>query len=291
MKSLIVGMVWVFAMTMPGSIMAQEASVIQADIRSETKRELSAEESRAISLAAGRILKHVHQAQMNLIEGDFEKAGNNVEKARLLFDIIEKAAPVYKTEARIQAGDLVYEDTDQIQRYLITVYDELAPVSILAPVIQAQRAVLLETGRVPAQFDFTRVYFDAALADEHLETAAIAIEEENAETAARALLAIQLAVYFEFRRADLPLSEASRNVMMAKSLYEDGRIDESREALQEAAQALEFYAKNGGKKNVEEITKVQDQILSLSSGLEKGQPAARQQLMQIWDQIVSWYGY
>ena len=99
---------------------------------------LSADESREVSFAAGRIMKHVAQARQDIAVKKHEDALKHINQSLKLVKIIENVLPQYTVKTKIKSGDLVYTDEDEITPTYITLYDELVRRDFISPVLKAK---------------------------------------------------------------------------------------------------------------------------------------------------------
>ena len=275
---------------------AAEPPRIQSNIQTSTNTQLTKEEQRAVSLAGGRILKHVNQARTALSSNHQEQAIENIDKALKLVDIIHSVSPTYLVRARIQAGDLVYEDEESIRPFLVTIYDELDRVSVLAPIIESkEKNAQRSQGGIPpvisdASLQYGRFFFDLEYTRQHLNSAREAlVKNKDARLADAALLTIQLSVAFEYSVVDMPLSKASQNLMLARTMYEQNRLEEARAAVQETLDALAIYEKAVGEEKAKEVRQLRQDMSVFLNQMEPGKPQVIDRMMQWWDQLSVWF--
>ena len=117
---------------------SQAAPRITARVDTKADVTLSAAEQRAVSIAAGRLLRHTYDARAALKAEDRKQATAEIAKAQKLAAIIEQAVPSYTVKSQIAAGDLSYEDEDTLKPTIIPIFDELDKVSLVAPLRQAK---------------------------------------------------------------------------------------------------------------------------------------------------------
>ena len=198
----------------------QQQARITADVQVTPQGQLSEEERRALSLAAGRLLKHVHQARQAINQQQAQQAMGHIDKGLTLVQIIESAVPTYQVTARIQAGNTVYEEKDQVKQLMVPIYTELEKVTLMAPLMAAKQETS-KHGRAhhesmsgkPSQqssaeqssqpfraamtpvvtgveLHHTHIMFDVSTAKEHLQAAKRALNNDKYEVADAALVAI-----------------------------------------------------------------------------------------------------
>ena len=123
------------------STAVQATDRITADVKLvPSGQALSDAEQRAVSFAAGRVLKHVDQARQALAKQDKLVALAQIEKGLSLVTIIEQTIPPVQVTATITAGTLQYQDEDQVKRLVVPIYQELDSVSIVEPVVAAKKS-------------------------------------------------------------------------------------------------------------------------------------------------------
>jgi len=270
---------------------------ISAQIQTTVENTLNKEEKRYVSLAAGRILKHVNQARFAIAMNAPSASIAHVEKALTLVDIIKSVAPVYSVEAKIEAGDIKYEDTDRIRPLYVTIHDELDRISVLSPVMEAKKMIADTTGTQSsggplvsnAYLSYTRVFFDVAFAEEHLLVARNKLNAENMQLADRLLLTVQLGVLFEYKSMDLPLTRASENLLLAKTFFEEKQIPDSKIALQAAVEALNIYEKRIPRETAGEVGELRSEIVSYIPKIAEGQVGVTEKITGWWDRLVVWF--
>ncbi len=117
---------------------SQAAPRITAQVDTKADATLNAAEQRAVSVAAGRLLRHTYDARAALNAKERKQAAAEIEKAQNLVAVIEQAAPSCTVKSRITVGDLSYEDEDTLKPAIIPIFDELDKVSLVAPLRQAK---------------------------------------------------------------------------------------------------------------------------------------------------------
>lgn len=109
----------------------------KVDVEPVTK--LSAEESREVSFAAGRILKHVAQARAAIADKKHEDASKHIRQGLKLVNIIDNVLPHYTVTTEIKSADHVYhEEEDATPRY-VTLFEELDRVDLITPIARAKK--------------------------------------------------------------------------------------------------------------------------------------------------------
>ena len=250
---------------------SQAAPRITARVDTKADVTLSAAEQRAVSIAAGRLLRHTYDARAALKAEDRKQAAAEIAKAQKLAAIIEQAVPSYTVKSQIAAGDLSYEDEDTLKPTIIPIFDELDKVSLVAPLRQAKAE-----GKTPAEavvadeLREVRVSLDLGVAKGGLDLAGIKLENDDIEGAEQALAAVMGSLHFSLLEVDLPLDRARENLMLAKAAIEEGDKIEARAVLAEAGRELNAYAKGTGETDNKEISQLREEMKALDGKLEAG---------------------
>ena len=250
---------------------SQAAPRITARVDTKADVTLSAAEQRAVSIAAGRLLRHTYDARAALKAEDRKQAAAEIAKAQKLAAIIEQAVPSYTVKSQIAAGDLSYEDEDTLKPTIIPIFDELDKVSLVAPLRQAKAE-----GKTPAEAVVAdelremRVSLDLGMAKGGLDLAGIKLENDDIEGAEQALAAVMGSLHFSLLEVDLPLDRARENLMLAKAAIEEGDKIEARAVLAEAGRELNAYAKGTGETDNKEISQLREEMKALDGKLEAG---------------------
>lgn len=256
---------------------SQAESRITAQVDTKASATLSPAEQRAVSITAGRLLRHSYNARTALQAKDKRKAAAEIGKAQNLAAIIEQAVPSYTVISTITAGNLKYEDEDSVKPTIIPIYDELDKVSLMAPLRQAKADKAAKTeGKTPTEavegdaLREMRVTLDLGLAKGGLELASANLDKDDIEGAEQALATVMDSLNFTLVEVDLPLDQARENLMLAKAAIEDGDTLEARAALTEASQLLDQFNDDANEADKAEIKSLQKEMKALSDKLEAG---------------------
>lgn len=284
---------------------------------------LTDEESREVSFAAGRILKHIAQARAAIAVDHKDDARKHVDQGLKLIEIIESVLPHYSVKTEIRSGDLVYTDHDEITPTYVTLFDELERRDIITPVLRAKSDVkqkssnkandanndaakgVEEHSQQPPQAvslaanDYTIVKLNVGYAKEMLNLAKTEMAKESHKEhlkADTALLAIQTAgVTLEFDEIDLPLERAADNLKLAETEMKEGRYDAAKETLYIAADELKKYEKQAGENRSKEVKALHEEIGKLAAELEKGKPSEADAekhintISKLWQKVTKWF--
>ena len=265
---------------------------IQAAVTVEPVVPVSDEERRATYVAAGRILKHVDQARTALTKKDRGEATRHVTQAVLLTDIIRASLPVYDVKAKISAGDLTYEDREQVQETVVPIFDELERAALLSPVkdakIDAQDDATQATAVVDVELVHTRAELDIDLARLHLDAALAEIKGRDFEAAVASLGAIQTGVRLSRVEIDLPLERARSNLMLARDRVDEGRLEDARFALRVAMDALDDYQAMAQEARAKEASALKAEMARLQNTLQGNAGKARDMIDAWWDLLSEW---
>ena len=97
----------------PGEGASAISNFIQVVV--EPNSALTDKESRELSFAAGRVLKHVAQAGASLAEKKNDQASLHVDQGMKLMAIIDGVLPRYKMKTTINSGELVLLRRGRVQ--------------------------------------------------------------------------------------------------------------------------------------------------------------------------------
>jgi hypothetical protein len=270
------------------------AGRITAEVETKPGVKLSAEESRALSLSAAQILKHVDQARSAIGKKDFKAAGQNIDQGLVLVKIINQTVPTFKVETMIKAGTMTYVDNEDSKPAIVPVYEELQKVAVMAPIEAAKKAAQKDAAAagvpvaVDVQLVHTRTDLNVALAEAGLRAAKDALQKEDGKTADSALAAIQTGVIFGYTKVDLPLEKVRENLMLAKALVDAGKAKEARAALEVTGDALEEYEKSAGQNRAKDAKGLRAEVEKLSKDIEANSAGASEKIMDWWDQVRKW---
>lgn len=289
----------IFSFTVRAQAGSETGSRITAKIEAHPVAKLTNEEFRAVSIAAGRVLKHTAQAMEALVDEKKDEALKHIDKGLTLLRIIENAVPHRKIEAEIKSGDITYKDEDEVSQRLVPVFDELDDIEIINPVVQAKKekkASVTDTLVVTlAGIDYTAMKLDTSLARRLLERAKKNINKGKLGDSISDLRTIQVnGVIFEFDEVDLPLERAADNLKLAeRELKQNNNPAGSRAALSAASNALREYEKLtvDHHKEVRDLNREIDK-LSKTISLEMSMTEKEKAVSKIsgwWSRVVKWF--
>lgn len=285
---------------------------IHLDTRVTPTSRATAEDRRALSFAAGRILVHVDRARDALKQNNRQAATEQLNRALTLVDIINRTAPEYRVETTMRAGDLEYRDDSTVKPLLLPIYTELERVSVLGPVIraknesgdeftadQASAANKKGSGTSMSQMmpivedvaiGATSVELDVDLAAKHLRVAKEHLDANRLREANAAMRAVQQGVILTYAETDAPLLEARQNLYLAASYAEEGDPQSARAALQRANAALESFGRQNAGGRAAETEQLRSQLSSLTDDLAKESeaklPEVARTIRELWNRVT-----
>ena len=236
---------------------------ISSKVVVEPSAPLSDKDSRELSFAAGRVLKHVAQARTALAEDKNDQALVHVDQGLKLMAIIDGVLPRYKMKTTIDSGELAYSDEDEFSPEFITIFEELDRRDIASPVLRAKTEAAQKTSTQPAgsdaspakgamyfsqaDIDYTSLRLDVDLSRRLLREAKKSLVDADPKQADVALSNLQaMAVLLEYDEIDLPLAQAADNLKLAETEMKAGRFEMAKAALNAASDELEKYEKQTG---------------------------------------------
>ena len=289
---------------------SEKPSRIASRIDIEPVAHLSDSESREVSFATSRILKHIAQAREAIAEHHLEGAVKHVEQGLKLMKIIDSVLPHFKVKTQITSGELSYTDEDDVTPRFVTLFEEVDRRDVISPVIKAKKEAAQKDSTAPevkppqanasaaqpvvpmvvshADVTYTSARLDVELTRKMLTAARKELSENKLDLADRALHTLQAGgVLFEFDEIDLPLKQAADNLRLAEIELKDGRLEEARAALHEAIDDLKGYEEQVGDQRSEEVNALHTEIAKLTVQLEGGS-IARAEAQKIGTAIGRW---
>ncbi len=263
---------------------------ISSEVNVSSQVKLTPKEKRALSYAAIRILKHVHQARVDIRYQDEKDALRHSEKALKLVKIVENALPTYNVNAKIKSGNISYEDEDNVKPTLVPIYMELDEVtSLLLPVRRAKLEATASQAAGTTSLQYTNVMLDINETEYQLGLAVALLKKNNAAEANNALRAIQEGVVFEYDEIDVPLLKARWNLIDASRAYARKDYDSAKRSLERAAAALEIYKSRVGEQVSRRAQALADEIRALADKLGEKTVGAGDQITGLWDKLANWF--
>jgi len=284
----------------------EHASRISSAVDVQPTGALTDAEVSQLSLAAGRVLKHIAQARDAIQEEAPDKASTHIDQGLKLLAIIKSVLPHYKVKTQIKSGEHAYSDEDEVRPRYVALYDELERRDIISPIAQAKKESQLESEKHPSaagsskhpptplavshvDVNHTSAKLDIVLAGTMLGRAKGLLNDAKLKEADQALLAVQTrGVLFEYEEVDLPLEEAADNLKLAEMEMQEGRADEAKAALHVAIDQLKRYEKLVGDHRSTEVKMMHQEITKLTKELEGG-PLTESEQKKLAGQIAQWW--
>lgn len=263
---------------------------ITAEVQSTPQKALTPAERRALSIAGGRLINHAYEARQAIAAKDKEKTLKNVDKALVLADIIEAAAPTYKVKATIKAGDKVYNDEATVQQRIVPIFNELNRVLLEAPLSEVREQAKKERSATEPVIASTaieelRVDLDVPRAKANLMAAKKELQQGQLEAADLALVGAEKSVILSVSVAELPLERVRDNLMLASNNVADADFQGARVALAAAADDLKRFAETATKEAGDKARDLANKIAALSGQVDKDAKEARTKILNYWEQV------
>ena len=290
--------------SLPASAGSDKARII-AETDIQPVATLSAQESQAMSLAAGRILLHADDARIAITEEDKKTALKEIKQGLILVKLIQNTIPKYKVTTTIKAGDATYTDEEEVSRRFVQVFNEQYIQDVIAPVVQAKTNNLKHPGPkggdLPAIEDYSiwsqsTMKLNIALADDALALAKEELKKGHFDNADTALALLQTeGVVFEYSAVELPLTEAADDLKLAQLEISEGKTNQAQATLKRASEHLKKYEVISGESRAKEVRKLNEEIDRLSQSLAKGDHSesalkkAGKEIASYWDRVVNWF--
>ena len=297
-----------------GAIQAADSSRITANTDIKPVVTLSADESRAVSLAAGRILLHTDRARQAIANKDKKTALAEINKGLTLVKVIEQALPKYEVTTEIKSGDVVYNTKEEVSDSYVPVFDEQYIEDVVAPVVRAKRKSHAasrmkqwkHTGKkakktsppMAEAFSMWRrssMKLNVALAADALALAKEELDSDKTDAADAALAVLQSeGVIFEFDEVELPLLEAADNLKLAELQIGEGNVAAARATLKVASDDLKRYEQITGESRAKDVRELHHKIDKLIDAMEDREHSgelkkAGQEIESYWRHVVKWF--
>lgn len=270
---------------------------------------LSDQDISQISLAAGRVLKHVSQARDAIHDKKPDQAAKHVEQGLKLLAIIDNVLPHHKIQTNIVSGELAYHDEDVLTPRYVTIFDELDRYDVISPIAQmkseSEAKLPMKSGTASppgavavthAEARYTAVRLDLIVAGHLLRRTKQDLHDGKTEEADNALHSVQTrAVMFEFDSVDLPLEEAADNLKLAEVEMSEGRTADAKAALHVAVDQLKRYEKLVGEHRGAAVKALHEEIAKLTQELDKSPPSEEErkklaaQISEWWHSSTKWF--
>ena len=247
---------------------------ISAQVDTQAEATLTAEEQRAVSIAAGRLLRHAYDAKLALDADDAERASEAIALSEQLVRLIENAVPSVKTKAIITSGDLRYEHQSTAKATTIPIHHELDMVSLAAPLLLASADDAkrndddnLPLGVIAHEVRHSRTTLSLDLAKAGLRAAREGLTDDDIPAARTGLAAVMHSVHFTEVTAEVPLHRAQENLMLAKAAVGQRRIVDAKALLAAVIDSLADIEETVGKMQQRTIEATREEIRAFASAL------------------------
>jgi hypothetical protein len=138
--------------------------------------------------------------------------------------------------------------------------------------------------------DYTDVAVSTTVAKTNLQAARTAIQQGKLKIADKALADVQQGVSMESIEANMPLSRARENLILARSAAENGNWTEVHAALAAASNALVGYS-NAGRPHSAEAKSLQQQIDAYDKTVQQNHNDAVAKINAWWNTTSDWTPY
>ena len=236
-----------------------QAAAIEESVSVQPTRALTPKEGEVVSSAGAKVLQHVAEARARLARKDPKGAGEELNQAEKLLEIIQAAVPATLVKDRIQVAKkgLEYEDSRTVRPDLIPIFSSLEEVADFMPL----KTVKTEQGgqatakkpeeksaKVEERTDATLKYMEVDLplhATRHLVNAAKGyLADGKADAADQSLKAVEQGVVYISVAMEQPLFAARSLMEQAVLDLNAGKKDLSRDELQAAIVQMEVAEKS-----------------------------------------------
>lgn len=289
----------VIAAVLTFTLAAQTAQSMENKITANTDvksiSSLSDKETQALSISAGRVLKHTESARQKIADQKKDGALKEIAQGLKLISIIENTAPKHKVVTDIKSDDIAYHDEEEVTQRYIAIFNESFIDDIITPVIQTKKTGKNNKDKIIAPeeeysvLNHTSVKLDVILAKRKLIQAQKELNKDSYDDADLALASIQSSgIIFSFDEIELPLVEAADNLLLAKTETKEGKYEEALLTLKQASSDLKKYEDLSGKSRATEVSKLRKEIDEMADTLV-GKKDLKSGMEKIEDKIASWW--
>ena len=280
-----------------GPIRAADTISSKVDV-TRPSQHFTGDESRALSLSASRILKHVDQALDALADKKNDAATANIEKGLTLVRLVDGILQPTVVKTEIKGAGVTYEDEDSVKPPFVSIFREYDQVDIFSTVTaQKQKGGILPGKSVTGpeitytELDSATVKLNLRLAKRDLLQAQDDVKKGDAKMAAADLEDIQASgVIFEFSRTSEPLVRAMDNLRLAESEMKHQHADLAKVALSGAVDALKGYEKVSGDTRSKEVAALHKEVDAVAQDLAGQKPETfTQKISDWWSKCLSWF--
>lgn len=264
---------------------------ISAQLHSQPDATLTTEEQRAVSIAAGRLLRHAYDAMLALDADDADGARDAIALSELLLRVIENAVPSVTIKAKITSGDFSYEYENTAKPATIPIHHELDMVSLAAPLLFASTDDAkqsdddsLPLGVIAHDVRHRRTTLSLDLAKTGLRTATEGLTDDDVSAARAGLATVLHSVHFTEVTAEVPLHRAQENLMLAKAAIEQGRIVDAKALLTAVIGSLTSIEASVQQVHRQTIGAMREEIRGLADALDEVTPDD-----EVADSIDGWW--
>jgi hypothetical protein len=275
----------------------------RTEVTSQTKGKLNEEELRQASLLMAQVFQHIKKASDAIDADETKEALKEVNKGREAIKAIRAMLPkmTLRTRTTTPDGKVIYEDEREVQQSRIPLFEGMLHTQTLAPILAARRNALEVAGVhvVESETIVTEAIADIGPIEGQLSRAAKALEENKAETAAKALAtALVRGVDFRSRKEDKELASARDAIWLARRSLEENNAPQALVNLELARQRLRIYREVLSQDERKEVDETLREVEQLEGQLrhEGTQPASRGErarqghmLTQWWDKVNGWF--
>ncbi len=279
------------------ALAAQTAQSMENKITANTEvkpiTSLSDKESQALSLSAGRVLKHTEAARQKVADKNKDSALEEIAQGLKLISIIDNTVPKHKVITDIKSDDISYHDEEEIAQRYIAIFNESFLEDIVTPVLQTKNSGKKDKSIAPVEdisvLGHTSMKLDVIMAKRKLTLAQNDLKAGKYDDADLALASIQSsAVVFEFDETELPLVEAADNLLLSKTEANEGKYTEALATLKQASSDLKNYQELTGEDRAAEVKKLNKEIDEMTKSLD-GKKDLKSGMETIGDKITSWW--
>ena len=285
----------------------------RTEVTSQSKGTLSQEDRRQVAVLTAQVFQHINEAQRALDADNAVEARNELDMGRKAIKAVRSMLPstIVHTKTTAPDGGVVYEDKRELQEHRVPLFEGMLSTKTLAPIVaakeDAQDAVEVKGVRlIGSETITTEAFADLEYVERQLERAANALNENQADTATKALALAQVrGVEFRYHKDDSPLAAARDALWLAKRALDEKNATQAQTNLNTARQQLEIYRQLLPEGQRHDVTQMMTEVSQLDAKLRQEtsqpeNPAASKSnepertrqgndVTRWWEQVNGWF--
>lgn len=273
------------------------AGAVDAEIAIKRETGITPRQIDDVCLAAGQIVLDVDKARKDLAAKNAEGAKKIVENALESIKTIKADMPKFLVSTTVTEGKTHEQAQQIVQPLMVPLFEGLSSVGIFEPIYAAKK----EAGKQPnpataaggklgalVEMTASRAFLNAELASKSLEQAQKDLAAGDFAAADKSLLNVISDVVFEFDVADVPITKAQENLLLAQQAIKHNNLEKAKAALQATSAALADFEKGASTTVHKDINQLRSDIDSFANSLESEAKNANANFEKWWQTMAGW---